>query len=67
MREPEPSLLRRLDRLLFWEMRAAWEPRGDREGLCSRELVRRGFSLHQTDLVVNGAVGVGGIWVMGTC
>ena len=42
VREPEPklSLLRRLDKLLFCDMRAAPEPLGEREGLSSKELVR---------------------------
>ena len=49
VREPEPSLLRRLDKLLFCDTRAAPEPLGEREGLGSKELVCSGFSLHQTD------------------
>lgn len=48
VREPEPSL-RRLDKLLFCDTRAAPEPLGDREGLGSKELVRSGFSLCQND------------------
>lgn len=53
VREPEPSLLRRLDKLLFCEMRAAPEPLGEREGLGSKELVRSGFSL-QIKIIVCG-------------
>lgn len=49
VREPEPSLLRRLDKLLFCDTRAAPEPLGEREALGSKELVRSGCSLQQND------------------
>ena len=46
VREAEPSLLRRLDKLLFCEVRAVAETLGEREALCSKESVRIGLSLH---------------------
>ena len=47
VREPEPSLLRRLDKLLFCDTRAAPEALGEREGLGSKEFVRSVLCLHQ--------------------